>query len=468
LSRNAPVVSTRILDLPADRPKRYDQRKRHTADRSRTQPQSVEGPARLTEPGDDSEITGTARDPLLSAFFDANWYLGSYPDVRASGMKPLEHYTRLGWKEGRNPSAAFNGERYLDDNPDVRAAGISPLRHYLAHGRAENRPVFDVLGKRRESIASLVDREWYVAARAEAIEDPYFHYMTVGAAAGAAPNAFFDGSWYLQSYPDVRDRVINPLEHYALFGWKQGRNPCPAFDGERYLDDNPDVRAAGVSPLHHYLHHGRFENRRIFAVAERASRPKAPPAPRKVDRFPVAWTRNDEGDRLDKAIMGLLRRLAAARAGHGPIAAVLVASRLGEDNFALGSARSHLRQNPGTSALLLVADDDGIPTDAPASPPNIHIVRIADFVEGLESSASVEFLLRILQALRPEIFHIVDSDLGWFLLAQQGKRAKALTRIVGSLGPQSSADAELASVARYYCDEILADGRSGGAPGGQP
>jgi hypothetical protein len=73
---------------------------------------------------------------------------------------------------------------------------------------------------------------------------------------------WFDGAWYLQTYPDVRDEGIDALLHYHQFGWKEGRNPGPEFDSAYYLNTNVDVRDSGFDPLLHYLLHGEREGRR--------------------------------------------------------------------------------------------------------------------------------------------------------------------------------------------------------------
>jgi len=44
-----------------------------------------------------------------SGLFDAEWYSRAYPDVAASGMAPLRHYVRYGFREGRTPNATATG-----------------------------------------------------------------------------------------------------------------------------------------------------------------------------------------------------------------------------------------------------------------------------------------------------------------------------------------------------------------------
>ena len=84
------------------------------------------------------------RDP--NAFFSTSWYLSLNPDVRASGVNPLDHYHSTGWREGRDPAPNFDTALYLKNNPDVAASGVDPLEHYLQFGRAEGRAVYQAVG----------------------------------------------------------------------------------------------------------------------------------------------------------------------------------------------------------------------------------------------------------------------------------------------------------------------------------
>ena len=90
----------------------------------------------------------TANDRAIiakSPLFDSSYYIsytGEGHDINA-----LEHFCRIGWRRGHNPSAFFNGRFYLDKYQDVRTSGRNPLVHYLRYGAAERRvpsPEFDV------------------------------------------------------------------------------------------------------------------------------------------------------------------------------------------------------------------------------------------------------------------------------------------------------------------------------------
>jgi hypothetical protein len=66
-------------------------------------------PPRPPQPGD-----GDADADLIRAsnLFDTDWYLARYPDVRESGLDPVDHYVRLGAARGYDPSPLFNTIHY--------------------------------------------------------------------------------------------------------------------------------------------------------------------------------------------------------------------------------------------------------------------------------------------------------------------------------------------------------------------
>jgi len=71
--------------------------------------------------------------------FDENYYLNKNADIMDSGINPIIHYVKWGWKEGRDPSPNFNTSWYLDMNEDVASTNINPLFHYIKFGGKEGR-----------------------------------------------------------------------------------------------------------------------------------------------------------------------------------------------------------------------------------------------------------------------------------------------------------------------------------------
>lgn len=84
-----------------------------------------------------------------SGLFDVDWYLRTYPDVKAAGVDPVLHYLRFGAKEDRDPGPRFSSAHYLGLYPDVKAAGLNPLVHYLTAGWDEERSIHPLMPETR-------------------------------------------------------------------------------------------------------------------------------------------------------------------------------------------------------------------------------------------------------------------------------------------------------------------------------
>ena len=116
-----------------------------------------------------------------SGLVDADWYIGTYPDVTAAGLEAANHYLLHGAAEGRNPNPFFETSWYLDQNPDVREERTNPLVHYIVDGAAE----------------------------------------------GRASGPRFDTAFYMAENADVTLAGVNPLAHYLTEGRFEGRTGLP-------------------------------------------------------------------------------------------------------------------------------------------------------------------------------------------------------------------------------------------------
>jgi len=72
-----------------------------------------------------------------SLLFDAAWYCKNYG--YGEYLDAAEHYLKIGWREGKNPSAFFSTADYLQKNPDVAEADLNPLLHFEKCGLREGR-----------------------------------------------------------------------------------------------------------------------------------------------------------------------------------------------------------------------------------------------------------------------------------------------------------------------------------------
>lgn len=145
---------------------------------------------------------------LGTPLFDSKYYQELNPDVQISGINPLLHFIKHGWREGRNPCVYFDLSYYLQNNPDVAAAGSNPLLHFLETGWQENRN----------------------------------------------PNPYFDIQYYQQNCPGLRG---NPLINFITTPLKELANPSPIFDVQYYLTTHPEVAISQENPLGHYLRLGK-------------------------------------------------------------------------------------------------------------------------------------------------------------------------------------------------------------------
>jgi glycosyltransferase involved in cell wall biosynthesis len=135
----------------------------------------METPAR-----DESEpaYQGQLRALLLQLpYFDREWYLLHYSDVREGCFEPLEHYLAYGAREGRRPNKYFDPVFYR-----------STISRSLLPDRAE--------------LVDYHDRGWWE---------------------GAQPSIDFDTIAYIEAYPDVAAAKMEPLAHYLAFGRIENR-----------------------------------------------------------------------------------------------------------------------------------------------------------------------------------------------------------------------------------------------------
>jgi hypothetical protein len=179
----------------------------------------------------------SAEKMAVSEHFDTQLYITEYEDISESGVDPLDHYMRSGWKEGRDPSATFSTTFYLDSNPDVADLGINPFWHYIVAGKAEGR-------------LAIGSQEYLDRGKDQTVKTDI-----------EAIRPFFDDAFYRFKYADISKTGLDPLEHYWISGWKEGRDPSATFSTTFYLDSNPDVADLGINPFWHYIVAGKSEGR---------------------------------------------------------------------------------------------------------------------------------------------------------------------------------------------------------------
>ncbi len=86
------------------------------------------------------------------------------------------------------------------------------------------------------------------AAKCSMDDDIYEFYLRNWRKYDINPSRFFDSSFYLNIYEDVRASGINPLVHYILHGWREGRAPSPHFDRSGFLAAHNNIDPLKLDP----------------------------------------------------------------------------------------------------------------------------------------------------------------------------------------------------------------------------
>ena len=217
-----------------------------------------------------------------SGFFDEDWYLKAYPEVRRSKLTPVRHYVKHGREKGHNPGPAFDSNYYAEQNQDVAASAVNPLVHYLRTGRDEGRPIqpVPVVAEAEPPPREEPQSEEPVDAAPQA-DEPAPEPAAPQPAENLLPeptaedlglieaSPLFDATWYVQRYPDVARQPLPPAEHYLKMGGAELRQPSLLFDPQYYVvEQSPEIQHTGLNPLLHYLKTGRALGRRPRALFE--------------------------------------------------------------------------------------------------------------------------------------------------------------------------------------------------------
>ncbi len=177
-----------------------------------------------------------------SGLFMTAWYLARQPELAARGEDGVEHFCRIGWREGAQPNPYFHTHWYLTQNQDVARAGFNPLWHYIGFGEREGRnpgPHFFVSWYRQHY--GLGPNESCLG-----------HFLPRRLTGEVNPVPVFDGAWYLDQNPDIAAAHADPFEHFVGFGPREGRDPAPDFDIRFYMARYAE-QLGGMNPLLHYL-----------------------------------------------------------------------------------------------------------------------------------------------------------------------------------------------------------------------
>ncbi|RVU03273.1 hypothetical protein EOE18_16810 [Novosphingobium umbonatum] len=182
-----------------------------------------------------------------SGQFDEAWYCERYPDVRASGMDPAEHYLWVGQKLGRKANR----------NSEPSSQSLSKLDCLGREGDGQNYisdRVDEVLTddfRLKVGISGLFDEGFYVAEYGndllvsnDLLAD-MMHSYYVGNLRD--PNQLFSVEHYQVVHKDVVN--IHPFAHYILYGQSEGRAAFSPKKVNKFLEANSNRKISSVSDI---------------------------------------------------------------------------------------------------------------------------------------------------------------------------------------------------------------------------
>jgi len=250
--------------------------------------------------------------------FDARYYADNYPDLKATygydeaGL--LEHFQRIGVKEGRVASALFDVKYYTEQSPDLATAFgtdyVAAFNHFIGGGSSEPRKFSPTL----DDLHDLIFDVGVYYARYKDLQEVYDfngavlfeHFMLHGLKEGRVASPFFDVNWYVNQNGDLKAAfganywagfkhlisdgstsqhkasavvdtkyytarhadldgfsTVSAMKHYKDYGAQEGRRASAEFNAEYYYANNPDIQAAYSvgSACYHYMRAGFVEGR---------------------------------------------------------------------------------------------------------------------------------------------------------------------------------------------------------------
>lgn len=138
----------------------------------------------------------------------------------------------------------------------------------------------------------------------------------------------------------------------------------------------------------------------------------------------------------EQALAQLLKELAKHCNSHGPIGNIIALpfmSSGGAERVALNFARAFRELQPDSAVLIVIADRP-LKNDRIALPKGLMVVVLDDYLpRGTNETQRLHFLKSLIQAVKPHIFHNINSETAWKLIINEGPLLSKITRIFASI-----------------------------------
>ncbi|KMQ88988.1 pyridoxal phosphate biosynthetic protein [Lasius niger] len=246
------------------------------------------------------------KQPLKWALFDFSWRRSRYGrNIPQKRGRDLFLWNKQGWKSGQAPNLFFDPAFYVTRFSQNEPFGDqTPLEFYLFKGLSGEAPHWLFSEKEYFLFNTDLPKEHFTfdlqkflrlsAEKEEVFLNGYDHFCLEGDREGKRPHRFFspalflqslkeafpslempqemgawefflsqfelditqlrtswyfDPKWYLQTYPEVAEKIekkkfSSPLHHYLTNKTPSQFNPLPYFSEAEYLTHHPDVQGA--------------------------------------------------------------------------------------------------------------------------------------------------------------------------------------------------------------------------------
>lgn len=327
---------------------------------------------------------------------------------------------------------------HLGDSADVDAV----LQHYLEVGAA-----------RGLRISAFFNPGWYDERLAElglAVPDgavPFLHWLQVGWERRVVPTPLFDTDWYLEHHPGLASHPRWIFHHYLTRGCYQPQwQPSPAgrHHGGATRDDAAErqdplllpelLHRAGEHDLRQtsWLEDGvravlakreRLEDDEIrIQVAKAAELEPGIHAPLRPEVATIAPPYAHLGARVADEVAAARRAL-----GRDQVDTVVLVPQCRMSGAArvAGLVTDAARAARGPESVAVVATDLPVFERPELFPDDVAVLDLTRHLSGMAQPAQRDLLHAFLRELRPRQVIIVNSLLGWQLVAEAGEQLAA-------------------------------------------
>ena len=191
-----------------------------------------------------------------SGYFDHLHYAEQTGEAGNEDLHAIAHYVLAGEQAGLKPARWFDPEAYLQSNRDCRTSGRNAFAHFIAGLAGEVSAAPD--GQQDLSPEELARTPAFIAAlKAFRVSDGEDARQIAAEWKLLSVNAPFDRVWYARSYLEPLGLKADPVLHYVTVGAAKGHLPNAWFNAGAFTDANRNRPMTWRTPFAAYVdaHH---------------------------------------------------------------------------------------------------------------------------------------------------------------------------------------------------------------------